>query len=267
MPETFITIAPITPSIPMHKVPVNATKTTFEIIEALRELDGAGVSELAEFMGMPTSTVHDYLRTLEGQEYLVNDDGTYRIGARFLELGEHFRAGKKIFEVARSEVDELAAETGEHANIMIEEHGWGIFLYKSQGPGAVQLDTHPGMRVHLQTTALGKSILAHTPTEEAEAILDRHGLPAVTENSIVSKAELLDELQTVRERGYAVDDEERLRGIRCVAAPITDEQGDAIAAVSVSAPKSRMKGGSFRTTFPEMVINSANVIEVNIRYT
>lgn len=249
-----------------NETPVKATKNTFEIINALCELDGAGVSELADHLDMPTSTVHDYLRTLETEEYLVNDEGTYYIGGRFLELGEQFRARQKVYGVARPEINDLAQRTGEHANLMVEEHGLGIFLYKARGENAVQLDTHPGMRVHLQTTAMGKAILAHRPEAEVEAILDRHGLPAVTRKSITDRETLFDQFEMIRERGYSVDDEERVEGMRCVAAPITDPDDRAIAAVSVSVPKSRLQGEAFESTFPDMVLRTANVIEVNLTY-
>lgn len=249
-----------------NHTPVQASKTTFTIIDTLRELNGAGVSELAEHLDMPTSTIHDHLQTLENEEYLIKTDGKYRIGARFLELGEQVRNRMKVFNVAQPEVDDLAEQTGEHANLMIEEHGRGVFLYRKRGSDAVRLDTHGGMRVPLQTTALGKTILANRPREEVDALLDRHGLPAVTEHTIADREELFDVLGDVRERGYAFDDEERIEGIRCVAAPITDENDRAIAAVSVSAPKSRMLGDSFTDEFPELVLRSANIIEVNLTY-
>ncbi|MCU4975490.1 IclR family transcriptional regulator [Halobacteria archaeon AArc-m2/3/4] len=245
---------------------LKATKTTLEIINSVQELNGAGVSELAERLGKPTSTVHDHLRTLESEEYLVKQDGTYHISARFLELGEQVRSRLKVYNIARPEVDALAEQSGEHANLLVEEHGRGVFVYKSLGPDAVQLDTHAGMRVHLPTTALGKAILANRPRHEIDEILDRHGLPPVTKNSITDREELFDQLETVRERGYAVDDEERLPGMRCVAAPITDNTDRAVAAVSVSCPKSRLTGKRFEETIPNMVLRSANVIEVNLAY-
>lgn len=249
-----------------NDAPVEAAKTTFTIIDALRELDGAGVSELADRLDKPTSTIHDHLRTLEDEQYLINNDGTYRVGARFLELGEQVRNRMKVYNVARPEVEDLAEKTGEHANMMIEEHGLGVFLYKARGSDAVELDTHGGMRVPLQTTALGKTILAHRPREEVEAILDRYGLPEITEKTISDREELFEILEDIRERGYAFDDEERVDGMRCVAAPITDSDDRAIAAVSVSGPKSRMLGETFTEEVPEMVLRSTNVIEVNLTY-
>lgn len=247
-------------------VPIKAAKVSFDVIEALREREGAGVSELATALEMPTSTIHDHLRTLEQQGYLVKEDGEYRVGARFLELGEQARSRKKVYGIARPEVDSLAEETGEHANLLIEEHGLGVFLYKARGADAVNLDTHAGMRVLLQTTALGKTILAYRPREEVEAILDEHGLPEITPNTVTDRAALLDELETIRERGYALDDEERVQGMRCVAAPILSDDQEAIAAVSVSGPRSRMAGDRYTEEIPELVLRSANVIEVNMTY-
>lgn len=246
--------------------PVNAARTTFEIIDTLRELEGAGVSELAAALDMPTSTIHDHLRTLEDEEYLINEDGLYRVGARFLELGEQARNRRKVYRVARPEIEALAEETGEHANLMIEEHGRGVFLYKARGPEAVQLDTHPGMRVPLQTTSMGKSIMAFRPREEVEAILDRHGMPRVTDSTVTDRETLYEQLEGVREQGVAFDDEERVSGMRCVGAPITDDEDRAIAAVSVSGPKSRMLGDDFTDEIPDRVRRTANVIEVNLTY-
>jgi hypothetical protein len=97
----------------------------------------------------------------------------------------------KIYQVAKPEVDELASGTGEHANLMIEEHGRGVFLYKAQGDDAVQLDTHAGMRVPLHTTALGKAILAHSPSETVDAIVERHGLQQVTDQTITTREALM----------------------------------------------------------------------------
>lgn len=249
-----------------NSTPVKATKVTFEIIDFLRKRNGAGVSEIADHLEKPTSTIHDHLRTLETEEYLIKDDSEYRIGARFLELGEQARSRMKVYHLARPEVDELATKTGNHSNIMIEEHGRGVFLYKAKGENAVRLDTHAGMRVYLQTTALGKSILAFRPLDEVETILDRHGLPQITENSITSRDQLLKELDQIRERGYAIDDEERVQGMRCVAAPITTSEGKAVAAISVSGPKSRLQGEYLEETLPNMVLQSSNVIEVNLTY-
>ena len=245
---------------------VGATKTTFEIIHALKNLDGAGVSEVARHLDKPKTTVFDHLKTLEELNYVTADEDGYRIGARFLDLGGYARDRMKIFQVAQPQVDELAAKTDEHANLMIEEHGLGIFLYTAEGENTVKLDTYSGRHVHLQTTALGKAILAHTPRERVEEILDQHGMPQITEWTITDRDTLFEELAEIREQGYATDTEERVKGMWCVAAPITDSEGTPVGAVSVSAPKNQVQGERFREELPSVVQGTANIIEVNFTY-
>jgi DNA-binding IclR family transcriptional regulator len=244
-------------------VPVKATATSLRVLEALKALDGAGVSELASELDLPNSTVHDHLKTLEADEYVVNEGGDYRVGARFLTLGGHVRDRMKIYRVGAPEVEELARETGEHANLMIEEHGMGVFLYIATGEDALHLDTYVGMRAYLHTTALGKAILANLPAERREAVLERHGLPELTERTITDREVLRERLDRIRDRGYAVDDGERIDGVRCVAAPVMGTDGDVLGAVSVSSARSRLRGDAFDADIPERVRRVANVIEVN----
>lgn len=246
--------------------PIQTTRTTLEIADALRQLGQAGVSEIAEHQNLPVSTVHDHLRTLEEYDYVIKNDGSYRIGARFLELGGHARSQMPIFRTAAPELRELARETGEHANLMIEEHGYGVFLYKVKGREAVQLDTHAGMRVYLHTTALGKAMLAYMNEERVEQILDTVGLPKVNENTVTDKEHLFEELEEVREQGYAIDNEERVEGVRCVGAPIRGGDSEVIGAVSISAPRSRMQDDRLNNDIPDQVLKTANIIEVNLKY-
>lgn len=251
---------------PNETLPVQATKTSFKILEELRERNSAGGRELAVQLSMPKSTVHDHLQTLSEMNYVVHENGIYRPSMRFLELGGHSREQLKIYRLAKSEVQKLAIETEDHANLMIEENGYGVFLFKSEGPGTVSLDTYAGMHVHLHTTALGKSMLAFMNDDRRESILDKRGLPAITENTIDDEQTLREEFPQIQQRNYAVDDEERVRGMRCVAAPVLDSDDTVLGAVSVSSPKSRMQGGRFETEIPNKVKGTANVIEVNIAH-
>lgn len=243
---------------------IKSIDTTFEIVEQLVTLDGAGVSELANHLDMPNSTVHDYLQSLHQRRYVVKEGQQYHVSTRFLEIGGHSRDRRKLFQIAKDEVDELAESTGEHANMMIEEHGEGVFLYTAEGEKAVRLDTHSGMRVPLQTTALGKCILSALSEDEVHDILDRVGLPKVTERTITSREKLFEELSEIDDRGYAFDVEERVQGMSCVAAPVKCD--DIVGAISVSGPTSRMTGERFTEEIPELVMRTANVIEVNLKY-
>lgn len=246
--------------------PVKSVETTFQILNGLKDLGGAGVTELSRHLDLPKSTIHNYLSTLEQEEYIVNDDGRYRVGLRFLELGAYSRHRQKLFRIAKPEVDRLASETGELANVLVEEHGRGSYLYRARGEQAVQVKAHVGTRVPLHSTALGKAILAHLPRERVETISERHGLGTETDNAASTLAELEDTLETVRETGVAFDDEERLDGLRCVAAPVLNNNGTVLGAISVSGPTNRFRDDRFTEELPQKVLEVANVIELNVTY-
>jgi len=244
---------------------VQAVENACGIIEVLEERDGAGVTELAEALGLTKGTVHCHLATLEDGEYVVNDDGTYHLSLRYLELGESVRERLGIFDVVRAEVEELADETDEVAQFATEEHGRAVYLEKSTGSKAVQTASSVGARQYLHCIALGKAMLAYMDRDRVEEIVETHGLEKQTENTITDREELFAALETIRERGYAVDDEEFIEGLRCIAAPVKTTDG-VLGAVSVSGPSSRMDGDRFEEEFPNRVIRAANVIEINSKF-
>jgi DNA-binding IclR family transcriptional regulator len=245
---------------------VRSSEKTLRILEAIHELGGVGVTELAKYLDMSKATVHHHLSTLGQNEYVVNDGSTYRTGLKLLAMGERARRQSGLFEIAKPDVNELANQTGELANLMIEERGRGVYVHIASGEQAIRLDTRVGTRQYLHTSALGKAILAHMPEERFEAVIDRHGLPAQTPNTVTEKEVLEEELDEIRKRGVAFDGEERAEGIRCVAAPITDNQNQLVGAVSVSAPSARMKHDRFRNKIPELVRDTATVIGINVSY-
>ena len=245
---------------------IAATETSFEIIEALIELDGGGTTEIAERVGTTKSTVYNHLQTLLNRNYIVKEGGTYNVGLKFLRVGEYARNCHDIARVGPDEIDKLADKSNEMANLVVEEHGKGVFLYRAKGTDAVHMDTHTGKRLPLHTTAFGKAILAHLPREEVEDVIETHGLPQHTERTITDRETLYDELDAIRDRGYALDREERLEGLRCVAAPILDGDKRPVGAVSVSGPKDRLREERFEDEFPRLVRASANVIEINMTY-
>lgn len=245
--------------------PVGATETTFAIIEAIDELDGCGVTDLADHLGMPKSTVHNYLSTLEQEEYIQKEGANYQVGIKFLDIGASARRRLPIYEVAKPEVNQLAEETGELVNLLVEDHGKGVYVHQARGEQAVRVDSSVGARVDLHATAFGKAILAHLPDSRVEEIVERHGLPRRTERTVGTRGELKAALDEIRERGYGVDDQERLEGLRCVAAPILTD-GDVLGAVSLSGPGNRMRGDYFQEELPTRLLETVNVIELNFTY-
>lgn len=249
----------------LEKGRVRSVQTTLSLIHALRDLGAANLPELAEYLDMPTSTVHNHIRTLADEAYVISDGEQYRLGLRFLELGGGTRGRLDLYKHGRPEVDSLAASTGELANIMCEEADHGAHIYLAKGEDAVVFDTHAGKRYPLHNNALGKAILAHLPAERTDSILSTLTLTETTGNTITDIDELHDELEQIRERGYALDDEERISGLRCVAAPVVVDD-DVLGSVSVSGPATRIKGKKFRERYPEEVTRAADIIGINIQY-
>lgn len=248
------------------KHPVRTTEKTLALVEELMDRAPCGVTELSDDLDMGKSAVHNHLTTLQKHGYVLKNGDQYQLGLKFLEVGGSTRKSMEFYQVAEPEVKSLADETGELANLLVEEQGMGVYLMRSKGEEAVDLDTHAGLRTHLHTTALGKAILAYLPDSRVEEIIEQHGLEQKTPNSIGSREELFETLEGVRDRGYAVDDGERLEGLRCIAAPVKDSSDEVLGAISVAAPASRVSDEVFHGQRPERVLSAANVIELNINY-
>lgn len=246
---------------------IESTKTSFRIIEQIKEDGRAGTSELANQLDLPKSTVHRHVKTLEELGYVLEEDGGYRLGLRFLDLGDKSRSQQNLFTIAKPEVDELIEDTDERAQVMVEEHGYGVYIYQTKGERAVKTDSHTGTRVHLHATAVGKAYLAFLPESRVEEIIDTVGLPAITSETITDPDELFAELEKIRERGVAFNDEEKTVGMRAVGAPIRrTDSGDVIGGLSFSAPTTRFSGSMYESEIPERIQTVAKVIGLKATY-
>lgn len=243
------------------RVPIKTTKTIFDLLETLVADGDASLSELSEQLEKPKSTVHDYLISLQKLGYIVKVEKNYRVSTRLLDMGESARRKRDIFPPAKKEVDKLARETGEHASLGIEENGQTVLLYISKGEDALNLGVSEGFRMAMPTNAPGKAILAYLPEDRVETILDEQGLPSVTDHTVTNRTELSDELEQIREQQYAIDRGERVEGVRAIAAPIIAE-GGVRGALTISGPANRMEGARFETKLPSLLLQSANVVEV-----
>jgi DNA-binding IclR family transcriptional regulator len=246
--------------------PVETSRKTISVLDALCERDEAGVTELAEALDMSKSTVHNHLSTLEAEGLVVRNGGGYELGLRLLEYGGHVQNRNQLFNVAAPELKDLASKSRELATLTVEEYGRSVCLACERGEQAIDLDIHPGVRRPLHLTAHGKAILAHMPRDRVDEILGEHGMEAATTRSTTDREELEEQLEAIRRRGIALDDGEYIDGLRCVAAPIKDGNGESLGAVGVSAPSSRIGSDRFRDELPEFVQSAANVIELNLNH-
>lgn len=245
---------------------LKSVRRTTELLEHLRELDGATVTELSNEMGLAKSTTHGYLDTLYDAGYLTKDEGVYHIGTKFLRLGEHSRTRRKEYMMAAEKVEELAEQTDERAQFVVEENGRGVFLYRASGAHAVETGSGTGKRMYLHATSAGKSILAHLPERKTESIIDRWGITAVTDETVTDREELFEELAQIRERGYAFNNQENIDGLHAIGAPLIVDDGRVVGALSISGPTHRMKGDWWREDLPDLLLGTVNELELNIMY-
>lgn len=244
---------------------VKSARKIFDIVEGLEELEEAGVSELADHLDLAVSTVHDHLTTLVELGYVQKVDQTYRLGLTFLRLGENARYNLEAYPLVEPYLEKVADETGESAWFVVEEDGLAVYVAKARGEVGVETANRVGRRSKLHYHAGGKAILAHLPRERVEAIVDQHGLPGLTENTITDLETLFEELEAVRDQGYAQNDNEEIVGTRSVAAPILVEDR-VLGAISVGGPANRLKGERFERTFPDLVSGMTNEIELKVQY-
>jgi DNA-binding IclR family transcriptional regulator len=248
---------------------VKSVDNAADIVESLRALRGATVSELAERTGLSPGSVHTHLATLRDRGLVRKDDRTYDLGHQFLVLGEYVRNHAPLYRHGREVADGLADDTGEAVHLVVEDDGMEVILYESFGQDAVGTEFYIRNREfvdrHLHYSAAGKAILAHLPRDRVAEIVDRHGLVERTGQTIGDVETLFADLERVRDRGFAVNDEEGVQGLRAVGAPVLDTGNRPIGAISLSAPTSRLGDDPSTGSTPERVMEAANVIEVNVQ--
>lgn len=248
---------------------IKAVDKTCRILYAIRELRGATVSELSHTVGATPGTVHTHLSTLVDHGLVVKEGTTYRLGFKLVALGEYVKHRSILYQNAKRHVDKLAMETGECIHLFSRHKGHGFLIYESYGEQAVGSRIHERLREepyeHLYCSAGGKAILAHLTDEQVDEIADRHGLTRMTPNTITDLSTLKEELSHIRERGFALNDEELLRGQRAVGVAVLDSNEEPLGAISLSAPRSRLNGERFNKDIPELIGDTVNLVELNIQ--
>ncbi|GGL66593.1 IclR family transcriptional regulator [Halocalculus aciditolerans] len=242
---------------------IESVENALGVLDELEARETVGVSELAEALDRSKGTVHTHLATLAKHGYVVNDDGRYRLSLRYLGLAEAAKSHVGSYDAVTRELDDLAATHGERAQFAVEEGGKAVYVYRATGSDAVNPSADIGRYEHLHSIGLGKAILSVLPEARVDAIVAEHGLPERTAETVTSREALAEELDRVRERGYAVDDEERVHGIRCVAMPLVTGESEPVGAMSVSGPASRMTDDRIQSEILPDLRQAVNVVEVN----
>ena len=225
------------------------------------------LAELCPALKLHKSTVHRLMMVLEQHRLVVKnpETGRYRLGLRLYELGSRAIDGLDLRGRARPYLDRLQRQFGETVFFCILDEGQVFYVEKVESQQSVRTACTVGSRAPAYCTAVGKAMLAELSEPEVNEVIRRWGLKTVTPNTITTAAALKAELRAVRSRGYAIDNEEKEEGLRCVSAAVRGHSGKLFAAMSVSGPAFRMT----KERIPEVgqaVMRAANELSAELGY-
>jgi IclR family acetate operon transcriptional repressor len=229
---------------------VRSLERAFELLEHLADAGGQlALTELAEVSGLPMPTIYRLMRTLVNRGYVRQEPSKrYALGPRLIHLGE--TAGRLLGSWAQPALAQLVNEVGETANMAVLEGDEVVYVAQVPSRHSMRMFTEVGRRVQPHCTGVGKALLAQLPDAVAWEIIGRTGMPPHTPRTITDPAVLLAELARIRQRGYALDDEEQEAGVRCVAVPVTGTP--TLAAISISGPHGRLPHDVIEDVIPIM---------------
>src|SRR5258708_3284687 len=172
--------------------------------------DGIPLSDLCQQVGLPVSTAHRLLTTLEQQRYVRSDPKTryWSIGVQAFIVGSAFVKARDLIEIARPRMRGLMEESGETINLAVLDGGEAVFLAQVECRQMMRALAPPGVRIPVHCSGAGKALLATLPEAEVAQILRKHGLPRLTPKTLTTLARLREDLEPIRQRGHAVDDQD-----------------------------------------------------------
>lgn len=223
----------------------NVIQSLDRALDVMQTLANGGMmtlSEIASQMGQSPATIYRVLTTLELRGVVEVDRAsqTWAIGATAFQLGAAFLRRTNVVERSRPVMRDLTEATGETSNLGIEKSGAVIFVSQVETHETIRAFFPPGTQSPLHASGIGKALMACFSAEQLDRYLATATLDRFTENTITNPDALRTEMETIRAQGYALDDEEKAPGMRCIASPVLNMHGEAVAGISVSGPSSRI---------------------------
>ncbi|MCK0167245.1 IclR family transcriptional regulator [Jannaschia sp. S6380] len=243
----------------------NTIKTldrAMHVLSTLSRLEDATLTALAEATGDPAASVYRVLITLQAHDIveLEPSDQTWHVGSGAFQIGSAFLRRTSLIDRARRPMRDLMEATGETANLGIHRDGEVLFVGQIETRAPIRAFFPPGTRADLHASGIGKVLLA-AMTEARRSALLPDPLPAYTDHTLSDACALADDLGRIAARGYAVDDEERNAGMRCIAAPVRNLHGEVVAGLSISGPASRVTPDRTETLARAVVAAAADLSE------
>lgn len=246
--------------------PLKTTTTTLDIIDVLVELEGARVTEVAEQLQISKGTASNHLNTLRNEGYVTTKGDEYHPSLKFTYIGEHAKQHDRAYKLAAEATRQLDEQIPFETTFIVEENGIGRYLT----PEVRQAGRHDnfaftGEEEHLHTIAAGKSILATFPKDKIESIIAQRGLVKKTENTITDRESLFEELEQVREQGYAINQQENRQNVYSISSPVHRPHGRVLGGMSVVTPVFRLKGNDFDKEIYKLLFDHIDDLEDRLR--
>ena len=223
---------------------VGAVDRAMSILEVMSQYErDVDLATLAKRVKLPKSTLVRLLQTMRRHSVVQQDPRTrrYRLGTTLMHLGKAAERQFDLERIVRPFLAELTKSTGETASFAVLEGNRAVYLVQVLSESIIRGVPPIGAKLGLHCTAVGKVLLTSFSEEDIDAFVSEHGLPRHTEKTIVNVESLRKEVERVRRRGYALDNEEAEQGGRCIAAAVCDDRNQAVAAVSITGPITRMQ--------------------------
>ncbi|MBT8416487.1 MAG: IclR family transcriptional regulator [Silicimonas sp.] len=221
---------------------IKSLDRAMQVFEHLSTTRGATLSEIAADLDQSPATIYRILVTLQGRGLVEFDpvEQVWQIGVQAFVIGARYLRRTSLVDRARPIMRELMEDTGETANLGIARGASVLFVSQVETNASIRAFFPPGTLSPLHASGIGKALLSQMEDNALKRFLARRNLERFTENTLCDPSALTADLQTSRTRGYAVDDEEKNLGMRCIAAPVFDATGETVAGISVSGPTSRV---------------------------
>lgn len=221
---------------------IQALDRGLDVLEAVAQNTGMTLTGVSDALDQSPATIYRVLSTLEARDMVEVDpqDQSWHIGPMAFRLGSAFLRRSGVVERSRAVMRSLMEDTGETSNLGIEKGGDVMFVSQVETHESIRAFFPPGTVSPMHASGIGKALLSQFSEPALDRFLDHGALERFTERTICDPYTLKADLALIRSRGFAFDDEEKATGMRCVAAPILNSHGEAIAGISVSGPSTRM---------------------------
>lgn len=236
----------------------------FEVVETLQKQGGAGVTELADHFGVNRGYIHKYLKTLESNGYVVNNDGNYTLSFKFVAHAEHVKTQSELYNLTEDRVKELANDVDNVVKFSVRQSDKSIVVLSENDENLFSEKYMLGRMSSLHQSAPGKAMLAELPDDEIRRIILENGLPAREDNTITDENRLWKEIKDIRAQGVAVSIGEWDHRINGIGAAIANPKTGTLGAINIAGPAKQHSREQLISEYRHKILQVTSQLELKL---